>query len=256
MKNVIIIPARWQSSRFPGKPLARIGDKSMIEHVFTRCSQSELAQEVWVATDDDRIFQHVQNFGGNAVMTSPEAATGTDRLVEALSQPDLVDAEYILNVQGDEPLIPPALIDSLLGQLQQKPELSVVTAATPLERAQAANPNIVKVALGKAGFDLQSMVGLYFSRSAIPFERNAPAHSPYWQHIGIYGFHKKALLHFSQLDKGQLEQIESLEQLRFLEHGWDIGVIITNYRAIGVDTEKDLEKVEQALLQQEGSTED
>ncbi len=250
MKTSVIIPARWQSSRFPGKPLAIIAGKPMIQWVFEAVSRCEHIDQIWVATDNQKIFDHVNDFGGNAVMTSPLAKTGTDRALEALSHPELVDSEIIINVQGDEPLIPSQLIDKIAMSLRDHPQIPVFTAASILNPEEAANPNIVKVVIGKNKFYRK---GLYFSRSIIPYVRDIQPKCPpvYYRHIGIYGFQKKALEQFCQLPDSMLEQCESLEQLRMLENGWDIGIELTDYEAIGVDTPQDIFQAEKKLLHKE-----
>lgn len=244
-----IIPARYNSLRFPGKPLAEINGKPMIRRVYEQARLSKKINELFVATDDSGIFETVIGFGGKAVMTSPEAKTGTDRILEALKAPELIDSEIVINIQGDEPLIDPSLIDLIATNLTKYPETPVFTAATNLEENQSENENIVKVVTGKLNQDHNSpLVALYFSRSKIPFIRGHEINeNPYLRHIGIYGFQKKALEEFNKLPDSRLEKLESLEQLRMVEYGWKIGIILTEYQAIGVDLLSDIAIVEEEL---------
>ncbi len=251
IQTAVIIPARYASTRFPGKPLALIKNRSMIERVFERCVQAEKIDIVMVATDDNKIFSHVHEFGGEAVMTSPDAASGSDRIFEAIQHPELLNAEIIINVQGDEPFIPPSLIDELVIFLLQNPDIPVVTAVCPLPMHELTNPNVVKVVTRKQH---EKYFALYFSRSPIPYQRDSlayddlAAHPIYWQHIGLYGYRRSALVAFHELPKGELEKLESLEQLRMLEAGWQIGIIRTNYSGLGVDTPEDIARAETLIL--------
>lgn len=252
-KSVVVIPARWESSRFPGKPLAKILGKAMILHVYEQASKALQIDQVFVATDHSKIKEVIEEFGGNAIMTSKDAASGSDRILEAISHPELIDADIIINVQGDEPLIPPLLIDKLVLSLEESREFQVVSAACPLsDHKLFANKNIVKAVMSdQQGMDENLHRALYFSRAAIPHDRDNKytfAKSQiYWQHIGIYGYTRKALQSFSSLPQSHLETIESLEQLRFLDNGIGIGLLKTDYRGTGVDTPEDLIAVEKLL---------
>ena len=239
MKILGIIPARYGSTRFPGKPLALLAGKPMVQWVYERAAQTELLSEVLVATDDQRIFDAVKKFGGRVVMTRRDHPSGSDRIAEVAATSD---AEIIVNIQGDEPLIEPAAIDLGVKILLDHPTAQVGTLVSTIrDAADLRNPNIVKVALA------QDHTALYFSRSAIPFCRGAGVDAEwlqrhtYFKHIGLYIFRRDMLLRFVQWPPGLLERAESLEQLRLLEHGVKIHVAVTAYEARGVDTEEDLE---------------
>jgi 3-deoxy-manno-octulosonate cytidylyltransferase (CMP-KDO synthetase) len=239
MKALGIIPARYGSTRFPGKPLALLAGKPMVQWVYERAAQSELLSEVIVATDDHRIFDAVKECGGRVVMTRPDHPSGSDRIAEVAAKSD---AEIIVNIQGDEPLIEPAAIDRGVKILLDNPAAQVGTLVRPIrDAADLRNPNIVKVALA------QDRTALYFSRSPIPFCRGAQTDAEwlqqhtYFKHIGLYIFRREMLLQFVKWPPGVLEKVEILEQLRLLEHGVKIHVAVTEYEARGVDTEEDLE---------------
>lgn len=233
-----IIPARWASTRFPGKPLALIAGKPLVQHVWERASEARQLQRVIVATDDKRIARAVREFGGDVVLTDPDHPSGTDRLAEVARK--IVKADALINIQGDEPLIDPHLIDRLAKTLASAHPPDMVTAAS-LFNGDPSNPNIVKVVLGKNGD------ALYFSRSPIPFPRDATSSSPIYRHIGLYGFQRKFLLQFVRWPQSDLEKTEQLEQLRALENGAVIRVLITEHEAIGVDTPEDIALVEKRL---------
>jgi len=239
MKALGIIPARYGSTRFPGKPLALLAGKPMVQWVYERASQAELLSEVIVATDDQRIFDAVKNFGGRVVMTRSDHPSGSDRIAEVAAESD---AEIIVNIQGDEPLIEPAAIDLGVKILLDHPAAQVGTLVCPIRNAaDLRNPNIVKVALA------QDHTALYFSRSPIPFSRDARVDTEwlqqhtYFKHIGLYIFRRDLLLQFVKWPMGVLERVESLEQLRLLEHGVKIHVAVTAYEARSVDTPEELE---------------
>jgi len=241
MKIFGIIPARYGSTRFPGKPLALLAGKPMVQWVYERASQAELLSEVIVATDDQHIFDAVKKFGGRVVMTRVDHPSGSDRIAEVAATSD---AEIIVNIQGDEPLIKPAAIDLGVKILLDHPAAQVGTLVRPIrDAADLRNPNIVKVALA------QDNTALYFSRSAIPFCRGAQTDAEwlqqhtYFKHIGLYIFRREMLLQFVKWPLGVLERVESLEQLRLLEHGVKIHVVVTEYEARSVDTEEDLEEL-------------
>jgi 3-deoxy-manno-octulosonate cytidylyltransferase (CMP-KDO synthetase) len=217
-----VLPARWGSTRFPGKPLHLIAGKPLIQHVWERCQACSRLDEILVATDDERILRAVaENFGGRAVMTSPEHPTGTDRIAEAARA--VPQATHIVNIQGDEPLIDPALIDELAETMTADPALDMATAANPLDPADPAahDPNVVKVVTALDGR------ALYFSRSPLPFFRNAVPGLPVLRHKGIYAYSRGFLERFVTWPPSPLEKAESLEQLRALENGASIKVLLT-----------------------------
>jgi 3-deoxy-manno-octulosonate cytidylyltransferase (CMP-KDO synthetase) len=236
-----ILPARWGSTRFPGKPLHLIAGKPLIQHVWERCKLAKNLSEIFIATDDDRIAQAVANFGGKAIMTSPNHPTGTDRLAEAAKQ--IPHATHILNIQGDEPLIDPELIDSLAAALCEDTSLDMVTAANPLDPSDPAvsDPNVVKVILKLNGN------ALYFSRSPLPFFRNAVENLQVLRHKGIYGYRRDFLETFVTWPPSPLEQAESLEQLRALENNANIRVLLTTDTSPGVDTPEQALEIERIL---------
>ena len=234
MKVLCVIPARYASTRLPGKPLKDIAGKPMVVRVYERASQAGLVNETLVATDDERIKTAVEASGGKAMLTRADHATGTDRLAEvAEAYPDV---DLIVNVQGDEPLIDPGLIDDLAGLFEGEPELAMATVKTEIEdEAEQKNPNNVKVVCDKAGY------ALYFSRSLMPYPRKGGC--PVYKHIGIYAYRRDFLLHYAKMEPTPLEQAESLEQLRALENGYRIKVVETKAKFVGVDTVEDLERV-------------
>ena len=224
----------------------------MIQHVYERVSRASSVDEVVVATDDQRIIEAVERFEGRAVMTSATARSGTDRVAEIARARH---AQVVINVQGDEPLVHPSMIDQLAEFLERHSAVPMASLMTPLKRMEDLNtPNIVKVVVDRDGF------ALYFSRAAIPFERpNAPTPqrmSHCYKHLGIYGYQRHFLLQFPHLEPTPLEQIEQLEQLRALEHGYRIKLLETVRDSIGVDTPEDLQRVEQLLASGRGVTSD
>lgn len=235
LKAICVIPARYHSTRLPGKPLKDICGKPMICRVYERAKLSKSVAEVIVATDDERIFDAVEKNNGNAIMTRADHKTGTDRLAEVAEK--ISDADLIINVQGDEPLIEPSLIDELVAEFVADENLQMATVATELtDAAEIQNPNNVKVIFDK------NNDALYFSRSQIPYPRNDGIAKTY-KHIGIYAYRRNFLLHYAKMDSTPLEQTESLEQLRALENGYKIRVIISDCKFVGVDTEEDLKLV-------------
>ena len=237
MKVLCIIPARYASTRLPGKPLRDIAGKPMIVRVYERATGAQRVHEVVVATDDERIRAAVEEHGGNAVMTRADHATGTDRLAEVAAQRP--DCDLIINVQGDEPLIDPAVIDALVAPFEHDTALMMATAKTEItDAAEMENPNNVKVVADRTGN------ALYFSRARIPYARNAGA--KVYKHIGIYAYRRDFLLAYAKMAQTELECSESLEQLRALENGYRIRVVETDAVFIGVDTEEDLAAVNQA----------
>ena len=234
MKVLCIIPARYASTRLPGKPLRDIAGKPMIVRVYERAIRAQRVHEVVVATDDERIRAAVEEHGGHAVMTRADHATGTDRLAEVAAQRP--DCDLIINVQGDEPLIDPAVIDALVAPFEHDTALMMATAKTEItDAAEMENPNNVKVVADRTG------TALYFSRARIPYARNAGA--KVYKHIGIYAYRRDFLLAYAKMAQTELECSESLEQLRALENGYRIRVVETDAVFIGVDTEEDLAAV-------------
>ena len=251
MQFTVIIPARYTSTRLPGKPLADIHGKPMIVRVAEQALRSEAAA-VWVAADDERIMQAVAAHGLQYIATSAEHASGTDRLAEAVALLGLPDEAIVVNVQGDEPLIAPELIHTVAMELAAHPESVMATMCHALrDYASMMNPHMVKVVMDAAGH------ALYFSRAPIPFARDAfaagatlPADLPVYRHIGLYAYRAGFLKQYSQLSPASIEQFESLEQLRVLWHGFKISVCISPHAAApGVDTLEDLVQVRQLFLQ-------
>jgi 3-deoxy-manno-octulosonate cytidylyltransferase (CMP-KDO synthetase) len=236
-----VLPSRWGSTRFPGKPLHLIAGKPLIQHVWDRCQQCSGLDEIIVATDDERIFAAVEGFGGKAVMTSTDHPTGTDRIAEALLA--VPQATHIVNIQGDEPLIDPALIDELARTMTTDSSLDMATAANPLDPADPAvsDPNVVKVVTALDGR------ALYFSRSPLPFFRNAVSGLPVLRHKGIYAYSRGFIERFVTWPPSPLEQAESLEQLRALENGASIKVLLTSDTSPGVDTPAQALEIERLL---------
>ncbi len=237
MRVLCVIPARYASTRLPGKPLRDIAGKPMICRVYERAARAKRIEKTLVATDDERICEAVRSHGGEAMMTAKDHPTGTDRLAEVAAA--YGDMDLVINVQGDEPLIEPELIDSLAGLFEEDPELRMATVMTELkDEDEEKNPNNVKVVTDLQGY------ALYFSRSLLPYPRNA-GKAPVHKHIGIYAYRRDFLLQYAKMQPTPLEQAESLEQLRALENGYRIKVLKTDCRFVGVDTEEDLELVNQ-----------
>lgn len=248
MKTIGIIPARYASSRFPGKPLADLGGKSMIRRVYEQAMKATLIDEVIVATDDERIEQNVQSFGGQVRMTRPDHRSGTDRCAEVVS--DLENISIAVNIQGDEPFIDPGHIDQVVRLLKKGRGGIATLARRILHTEELFNANVVKVVMD------QHQKALYFSRSPIPYQRNFPQvewvkQVPYFKHIGLYGFHSDTLQELTALAPSRYEQAEALEQLRWLEAGHSVLVGLTEAETIGIDTPADLERA-RAFLQKEG----
>ena len=234
MKVLCVIPARYASTRLPGKPLKDIAGKPMICRVYDRATQAQKVSDTIVATDDERIVTAVEANGGKAMMTKADHPTGTDRLAEVAEA--FPDVDLIINVQGDEPLIEPGLIDELAAVFEMDSELKMATVKTEMtERAEIENPNNVKVVTDKNGY------ALYFSRSVMPYPRIEGC--PVYKHIGIYAYKRDFLLSYAKMESTPLEQSESLEQLRALENGYRIKVVETKAKFVGVDTAEDLAKV-------------
>ncbi len=235
MKVLCVIPARYASTRLPGKPLSMIAGKPMIQHVYERACQAQMPDEVIVATDNELVEKAVTAFGGKAVMTSPDHPSGTDRLAEvALMYPDV---DVIVNVQGDEPMIPPEVIDNLAKAFEADAELNMATMKVVMDEADYDNPAAVKVVTDLNGY------ALYFSRSLMPYPRNKPEGYKVYKHVGIYAYRRNFLLKYAALQPTPLEKAESLEQLRALENGYKIKVLESAFKGIGVDTPEDLAAV-------------
>lgn len=241
---VAIIPARWGAVRFPGKPLHPLGGRPLIQHVWERCREAGGVADVMIATDDRRIAVAAAAFGARAIMTSPKHRSGSDRIAEVLRR--FPEIGHVVNVQGDEPLIDPRLIDRLARAVVAG-EADVVTAATPFRAGESvANPNAVKVVLGRDGN------ALYFSRSPIPFVRDGTAPVAPLRHLGVYAYRREFLLRYVRWRPTPLEEAEKLEQLRALERGAAIRVLVVDGAAPGVDTPADAEVVERLLAARRG----
>ena len=245
MRAVGVIPARFQSSRFPGKALALISGKALVQRVFERARGAQRLSRLVVATDDDRIRAAVEGFGGEAVMTSARHPSGTDRLAEVART---LEADIYVNIQGDEPLLDPGDIDRLVGCLEDDPSIDIGTLREPLaDPGDADDPNVVKVVCDESGR------ALYFSRSRIPHggvghgRTGDPASAPWFRHVGIYAYRGEFLLRFASWAPTRLERAERLEQLRALERGAHIRVLDARGRYHGVDTPEDIRTVEAAL---------
>jgi 3-deoxy-manno-octulosonate cytidylyltransferase (CMP-KDO synthetase) len=238
-KVVGIIPARWGSTRFPGKALHGIAGKPLIQHVWERCVEADCFDQLVIATDDMRIAEAGFNFGAEIALTAADHPSGTDRVAEVARK--LKKATIILNVQGDEPLVDPSLLQRLARKLMDNRNLPIVTAATPISPEDSLSEHTVKVVMDRLGN------ALYFSRSCIPFRRGSNGPKTY-KHLGIYGFRRKALLDFVRMSPGALEQAEQLEQLRALENGLKIRVVVSENNSIGVDTPDDATEVERLIL--------
>jgi len=244
MKSICIIPARYASSRLPGKPLALIDGKPMIRWVYEQAVKADKIDAVLVATDDIRIKEAVESFGGAAVLTASHLPSGTDRVAAAAEN---TQADVIINLQGDEPLIAPRLLTQLV-EVFSDPRIQIATAVKKITVfEELMNPNVVHVVRNKENF------ALYFSRSAIPFLRDVPetalwpAHHGYFKHVGIYAYRKDVLLKLRDLPQSPLEKAERLEQLRFLENGFTIYTVETSYESMSVDTMEDLQQVNKII---------
>ena len=245
----IIIPARYGSTRLPAKPLIKFGGKPMIQHVWERAKRARLAGQVIVATDDKRIADAVRSFGGECVLTPEEARSGSDRI--AMVAKEMTGTEIIVNVQGDEPLIVPRMIDEAAELLLNDPQIRVGTLIRKIENPEeAVNPSVVKVVTDSGQF------AVYFSRSPIPHFRDGtdghpPARPAYFKHVGIYAYRREFLLEFASWPPSKLEEIEQLEQLRIIDRGIRIKTRVTNFESIPVDTAEDVDKVRTLLREQQ-----
>ncbi len=240
MKILAVIPARYASARLPGKPLAMIGNKSMIERVYEQVKKAKSLDEVIVATDDQRIYDHVLQFGGKAQMTSTTHQSGTSRCIEVAEK--MTGYDVMLNIQGDEPFIKPAQIETLTALMQTEIETPIATLAIPiLQSEKLFNENVVKVVID------QNNRALYFSRQPIPFIRNVQpedwlSHGKFYKHIGMYAFRHSVLMKIKSLKSGMYFELEKLEQLQWLENGFPITIGITQEESLGIDTPEDLTK--------------
>ncbi len=238
-KTAIIIPARYGSSRLEGKPLIEVGGKTIIHWVYDKAKQAKLADVVIVATDDERIYNEVKSFGGEVEMTSVDHKCGSDRIKEVVDRhPEFT---HIVNLQGDEPLIRPESIDAVIRNVIEDAAADISTLVRVLDSEdEINNPNQVKCVMDNKGF------ALYFSRSAIPYERNKGV-ATFYGHLGIYGYKKAALVTMTELPQGDLERAESLEQLRALQNGLRIKTSVVDFVPVGIDTAEDVEKFKQII---------
>lgn len=245
MKIVAIIPSRYQSSRFPGKPLAQICGKPMIQHVYENVKKVAALDAVYVATDDDRIYEAVEAFGGQVLMTSDKHTCGTDRLAECADILNLNDDVLVLNIQGDEPMIRQEMVQDLIDAFDSDDVYMGTLKKAIDQEEEIGNPNVVKVITNVQGN------AIYFSRYPIPFERDGKK-AKHYKHIGVYGYKTWFLKHYSKMEKTGLEIAESLEQLRVIERGYQIRVNETKYQTVGVDTPEQLAQVEALMEAQNG----
>ena len=246
MKAIGVIPARWGATRFEGKVLANLLGKPVIQHVWENAKKAKTLDDLVVACDDERIMKVVEGFGGKAIYTSPNQPSGTDRLCEVVNP---LDVKIAVNIQGDEPLMKPIMIDKLVMALEDEKEAQMATVIKKIEDdAELTNSNVVKVVVDKNGY------AIYFSRYAIPYNRTGKAKDAvkpvYYKHIGLYAFTKDFLFTFKKLPESSLERAEKLEQLRAIEYGYKIKVVETPFDTIGVDTPEDIKRVEEALLRE------
>jgi 3-deoxy-manno-octulosonate cytidylyltransferase (CMP-KDO synthetase) len=238
---VVVIPSRYAATRLPGKPLVNLAGKPMVQRVYEQAKLAQTVHRVLVATDDQRIVDAVLAFGGEARMTRSDHRTGTERIAEVAAHEA---GDVFVNVQGDEPLIDPVAVDTAVAALLEDPPAQIATVATPIRHVpDIMDPNVVKTVVD---FDSNA---LYFSRAPIPWVRDTPqkVHVKYWKHLGLYVFQRDALLEYPTLPQGELEKIEQLEQLRWLENGWKIRVAEVEHDAVSVDAPEDVTRVEKLL---------
>lgn len=238
---VVVIPSRYAATRLPGKPLVNLAGKPMVQRVYEQAKLAQTIHRVLVATDDQRIVEAVQSFGGEVRMTRSDHRTGTERIAEVAAHEP---GDVFVNVQGDEPLIDPVAIDTAVAALLEDPPAQIATVATPIRHVpDIMDPNVVKTVLD---FDSNA---LYFSRAPVPWVRDTQqkVHVKYWKHLGLYVFQRDALLEYPTLPQGELEKIEQLEQLRWLENGWKIRVAEVEHDAVSVDVPEDVARVEKLL---------
>jgi len=244
MKTIGVIPARWGSTRFEGKVLADLLGKPVVQHVWESAKKAKTLDDLVVACDDERIIKVVEGFGGKAVYTSPDQPSGTDRLAEVVNP---MDVKIAVNIQGDEPLVKPIMIDSLVMSLENEKFAQMATMVKKIEdESELTNSNVVKAIFDKNGY------AIYFSRYAIPYNRTSTTDKDkkpvYYKHIGMYAFTKDFLFTFRNLPKSSLESAEKLEQLRVLEYGYKIKVVETKFDTVGVDTHDDLMRVKEIMI--------
>ncbi|MBU0604674.1 MAG: 3-deoxy-manno-octulosonate cytidylyltransferase [Candidatus Omnitrophica bacterium] len=246
MKAIGVIPARWGATRFEGKVLANLLGTPVIQHVWENAKKARTLDDLIVACDDERILKAVEGFGGKAIYTSPDQPSGTDRLAEVVNA---MSVDIVVNIQGDEPLIKPIMIDNLVMALQEEKIAQMATIIKKIDDdSELTNSNVVKVVVDKNGY------ALYFSRYSIPYNRTSAKDSGkrpvYYKHIGLYAFTKDFLFTFKKLPHSSLENAEKLEQLRALEYGYKIRVVETKFDTVGVDRPEDLKRAEEALLRE------
>lgn len=238
MKVIGVIPARFSSTRFAGKVLADLGGKPVVQHVWENAKKSKILEDLIIAADDDRIMRTAEDFGAKAIYTSPDQPSGTDRLIE-IANP--IEVDVVINIQGDEPMVRPEMIDDLARAILEDKDVYMATLAKRIEdKSEIRDPNIVKLIKDKNGF------ALYFSRSVIPYPRHETI-PIYYKHLGLYAYTKDFLFEFANLPKSHLETTEGLEQLRALENGYRIKVVETKFNTIGIDTPEDLNKAKMAM---------
>lgn len=237
MKIIAVIPARYAATRFPGKLMQMLGNKTIIRHVFVNAKKTGLFNDVFVVTDSDVIYQEITKNGGKAIMSKKEHESGSDRIAEAISE---MNVDVIVNIQGDEPFIKKEPLEKLV-TLFKDPSVQVASLMRKISKAEAENPNNVKVVTDSSGN------ALYFSRSIIPFQRDAGMNAEYFLHVGVYAYKKEALMNFTKWPQSVLEKTEKLEQLRYLENGIKIKMAETDYDNIAIDTPEDLEKAKTLL---------
>ena len=238
MRAIGVIPARFSSTRFIGKVLADLGGKPVVQHVWENAKKSKTLDDLIIAADDERIIKTAEGFGAKAVYTSPDQPSGTDRVIEVVNP---IDVDVIINIQGDEPMVRPEMIDELARAILDSKDVYMATLARKIEnKNEIKDPNIVKVVKDKNGF------ALYFSRSVIPYPRYETI-PLYYKHIGLYAYTKDFLFEFANLPKSHLEMSEGLEQLRVLENGYRIKVVETKFDTIGIDTLEDLKRAKQIM---------
>lgn len=244
MRVTGIIPARYQATRLPGKPLLKIGDHTLIQHVYLNAKKCRWLDEIIVATDDERILQSVEAVGGTAVLTPSELPSGTDRCAQVARD---LETDIVANIQGDEPFLDPAVIDAAVDRVRQEPPISVCTVVRqPIRATELDDPNVVKVIINNRG------EALYFSRQHIPYRRSREELAPpVYAHIGLYVYRKSYLMHFVGLPVSPLERYEQLEQLRMLENGDKINVIVTDKESLGIDTPQDVKQAERIIAHHE-----
>jgi 3-deoxy-manno-octulosonate cytidylyltransferase (CMP-KDO synthetase) len=245
MNVYALIPARYESTRFPGKPLALIAGKPMIEHVYGRALSCPEVSDVFVATDDERIVRCVQGFGGKAVRTAQTHPSGTDRIAEAVQTLSVAEEDLIVNIQGDQPLFEPAIVSDLIKPLLEDRQIVMSTVIFRIaDEKEVTDPKHVKVVADRDGY------ALFFSRSPIPYFRDAASEKVHYKHLGFYAYRPAFLRTFASLHVGALESAEKLEQLRALEHGFKIKIVETCFDSIEVDTPDDLKRVETMIQRQ------